>query len=257
MSHPVSSVTLEAQTIPFSFFDLASGLLFRYPNPLAKHVQCYDVITPFHLNENGELIGKSIVMKTNPIPRLFHSLCTEIGVKYRKKTCIPLVEEYKTDLGRKRVEHLSRNIMSRDYLMTHEKSVYDAVRLGVGGCVLDDEEEHGVRASVVVRKELAVRTDATEYAYLQNKILNYTITRWKKNSFKQRNGLCYSLAKNNYCPELAKDFQYAGQVGEKWASAVARLRTLQAQARVTKDYVKSEITNPKNLRTVVRKAPKL
>ena len=95
------------------------------------------------------------------------------------------------------------------------------------------------------------------HAYLQNKILNYTVTRWKKNSFKQRNGLCYSLAKNNYCPELAKDFQYAGQVGEKWASAVARLRTLQAQARVTKDYVKSEITNPKNIRTVVRKAPKL
>lgn len=253
MSHPITSIELDPQTIPFSFFDLASGLLFRYPNPLAKHVQCYDVITPFHLNDNGELVGKSIVMKTNPIPRLFHSLCTEIGVKYRNKTCIPLVEEYKTDLERRRVEHLSRNIMSRDYLMTHERSIYDAVR-NDGGCVVEDE---GVKATVVVRKELAVRTDATEYAYLQNKILNYTVTRWKKNSFKQRNGLCYSLAKNNYCPELAKDFQYAGQVGEKWASAVARLRTLQAQARVTKDYVKSEITNPKNIRTVVRKAPKL
>jgi len=253
MSHPITSIKLDPQTIPFSFFDLASGLLFRYPNPLAKHVQCYDVITPFYINENGCLLGKSIVMKTNPIPRLFHSLCTEIGVKYRKKTCIPLVEEYKTDLANRRVEHLSRNIMSRDYLMTHERSVYDAVRTD-GGCVLEDE---GVKATVVVRKELAVRTDATEYAYLQNKILNYTVTRWKKNSFKQRNGLCYSLAKNNYCPELAKDFQYAGQVGEKWASAVARLRFLQAQARVTKDYVKSEITNPKNIRTVVRKAPKL
>jgi len=253
MSHPITSIQLDPQTIPFSFFDLASGLLFRYPNPLAKHVQCYDVITPFYLNENGELVGKTIVMKTNPIPRLFHSLCTEIGVKYRNKTCIPLVEEYKTNLEKRRVEHLSRNIMSRNYLMTHERSIYDAVRTD-GGCVLEDE---GVKATVVVRKELAVRTDATEYAYLQNKILNYTVTRWKKNSFKQRNGLCYSLAKNNYCPELAKDFQYAGQVGEKWARAVARLRTLQAQARVTKDYVKSEITNPKNIRTVVRKTPKL
>ena len=159
MSHPITSIELDPQTIPFSFFDLASGLLFRYPNPLAKHVQCYDVITPFHLNDNGELVGKSIVMKTNPIPRLFHSLCTEIGVKYRNKTCIPLVEEYKTDLERRRVEHLSRNIMSRDYLMTHERSIYDAVRNN-GGCVVEDE---GVKATVVVRKELAVRTDATEY----------------------------------------------------------------------------------------------
>ena len=98
-------------------------------------------------------------MKTNPIPRLFHSLCTEIGVKYRNKTCIPLVEEYKTDLAKRRVEHLSRNIMSRNYLMTHERSVYDAVRTD-GGCVLEDE---GIKATVVVRKELAVRTDATEY----------------------------------------------------------------------------------------------
>jgi len=192
-------------------------------------------------------------MKTNPIPKLFHSLCTDIGLKYKNKTCIPLVEEYKTDLDRMRVEHLSRNIMSRDYLITHERSVYDAVRVDDSGCILDES----VKSTTMVTKELACRTDATEYVYLQNKILNFTITRWKKNSFKQRNGLCYSLAKNNYCPELAKDFQYAGQVGEKWAEAVARLRTLQVHAKSIKENVKSEITNPKNIRTVVRKAPKL
>merc|ERR1712019_174 len=63
MSQNCSVTSLEPQSIPFSFFDLASGLLFRYPNPLAKHVQCYDVVSPFQINENGELIGKSLVIK--------------------------------------------------------------------------------------------------------------------------------------------------------------------------------------------------
>jgi len=158
MSQNCSYVKLEPQSIPFSFFDLASGLLFRYPNPLAKHVQCYDVVSPFQINENGELVGKSLVMKTNPIPKLFHALCSEIGVKYKNKTCIPLVEEYTTNLAEKTVQHLSRNIMCRDFLITHERSVYNAVG-NESGCIVDDS----VKSTMMVTKDLACRTDATHY----------------------------------------------------------------------------------------------
>ena len=159
MSQNCSYVKLEPQSIPFSFFDLASGLLFRYPNPLAKHVQCYDVVSPFQINENGELVGKSLVMKTNPIPKLFHALCSDIGVKYKNKTCIPLVEEYTTDLAEKTVQHLSRNIMCRDFLITHERSVYNAAGNETTGCIVDDS----VKSTMMVTKDLACRTDATHY----------------------------------------------------------------------------------------------
>merc|ERR1712066_499378 len=174
----------------------------------------------------------------------------------KNKRCVPLIEEYLTDLQNKRIEHFSRNIgKDRDYLITHEKSIYECFRSE--NDILLENGGNPVQNSMTVSKFLALRTDATEYPYFQKKILNFTVNRWKKNSFKQRNGLCYSLAKNNYCPELAKDFQYAGHAGEKWVNAVAKLRTLQKNARAIKNNVKSEITNPKNIRTVVRKTPKL
>lgn len=249
-------VRLEAQTIPFGFRDLAAGLLFRYPNPLAKHVQCYDVIEPFSVNTEGELTGKSIVMKTNPIPKLFHSLCENIGVQYKNKTCIPLVEEYTTNLATKTVKHLSRNIMSRNYLITHEKSVYtpQTATTITGGCIVPDDLSNS--STMIVNKQLAVRTDASRYAVIRQKCLQYTVNRWKKQAWKQKNGLCFSLAKDNYCPELAKDFQYAGQAGEKWVRAVARLRELQASARNLAQNASTEITNPSNIRKAIRKAPK-
>ena len=67
--HAIARV--EDKIIPFGFNEVATGILNRYPNPLARHVLSTDTVEAFTVDEDGQLRGKSLTLKTNPMPKLF------------------------------------------------------------------------------------------------------------------------------------------------------------------------------------------
>lgn len=263
---------IEDKIIPFGFTEVATGILNRYPNPLAKHVLCTDTIEAFTVDEDGQLSGKSLTLKTNPMPKLFNRWDAVKLLKDGIKA-IALIEEYRINLFARTVQHLSRNITSRDYLKTHELVHYsdpttDQVQSRLPADNLLYSNNESPESVMLVNKQMGCSTSVSKYGFIREQVRKITIARWKKNSWKQSNGLCFSIARNNYCPELALQFQNAGQNGEKWAAAVKKLRQLQFTARLKKDMLKQNaaeklttaINNPKNIRNlqeIVKKAPKV
>jgi len=266
-NHTVAEVA--DKVIPFSFAEVASSLLWRYPNPLAKHIQCSDVVEAFTIGADGTLAGKGITLKTSPFPKLFNQFKNSIGVDRRGVKTIAIAEEYLFDLHRRTISHLSRNITSRNYLKTHEFVSYidpsaasmqhiDAARLLTKNTTSSSE----CSASMLVKKQMACSSEIFYAEFMQRQVRKFAVSRWKKNSWKQSHGLCYSISKANYCPDLANEFVDAG--ADKWTTAVARLREIQDRARVRAQNASSRATeaikNPKNIRhlqEVVKKVPKV
>jgi len=266
---------VDDKVIPFSFAEVASGLLYRYPNPLSKHVLCSDIIEPFRITSEGELTGKSITLKTNPLPKLFERWSSSVGFHRNGIKLIAIVEEYLIDIHQRTVAHLSRNITSREYLKTHELVRYvdpSATRSPAHHAqqLLQTNTDHvasGQQYSMLVQKQMACSTSASSLQLVQRPIRNITVKRWKKNSWKQSHGLCYSIAKSNYCELLANEFANAG-TATKWSQTVERLREIREHARAQAMTTKAQalataneaIKNPKNIRHLhdaVKKLPKV
>jgi len=247
-----STYAVGSKAVPFSFAEVVLGVFTRYPNPLASHVKTSDVVEPFTIGNDGELTGKSLTLKNNPIPTFMSSW--KPSLHYNGAPVVALVEEYGINLAAQRLTHLSRNISSREYLKTHERVAYST--LGSTDPSL----------GVVIEKEMACSTPL-RFSY---PIRKYVGSRWKKNSYKQTHGLCYTISNNAYCPTLANQFLTAGQNLEKWNRAVERLQYLRqlaqnkrAQINQTVKYAIDETVkqakSPQNiqrLHDVVKKVPK-
>jgi len=271
----------EVKSIPFNFCETVVGVFTRYPNPLAKHVQSSDTIVPFTINESGELVGKSITMKTNPLPKIMMPWKNRVGLYRQGIQVIALVEEYQVNLQKATLRHLTRNITSREYLKTHEFVEYSSTTKSLNTPQIVSPE-HAIKPSlatndnprygVMIDKQFACST-SIRYG-LSLPIRAATSGVWLKNSYKQTHGLCYAIANNQYCPALANEFLAVGKNQEKWQRAVENLReirqrasqriletrsNLTERAQLVGEKVHLEIQNPRNiqrLHEVVKKVPK-
>jgi len=245
MSHKMALATVDQRTVPFSFAEVVHGVFTRYPNPLARHVKTTDIVQAFQVTEDGDLEGKAFTLKTNPMPTFMSKWKAQLS--YNGSPVVGLVEEYLINLKDQALHHLSRNVSSREYLRTHERVTYT-------GLAPQDSAIH-----VMIQKEMACSTPQWG-----GKFIRYFVSeRWKKNSYKQTHGLCYTIANNAYCPKLADQFLAAGQSQEKWQTAVRRLQYLRELAKTkgvqATEAVKTAVQNPQNIQRlhgVARKIPK-
>jgi len=235
------------KTIPFSLNETIQSIFERYPNPFSKHIQSSDTISPFRLGSDGELFGKCLTLKTNPIPQWFKNK-NQVGYKRQGVQCIAIAEEFLVDAKSKCLWHLSRNLNSREYLKTHELVQY-------GG------RGDGEQTFVTVTKRMGVSSPVPWP--LQSMMRQFTVNRWLKNERRATHGLCYTIAKNLYCQELANEFHDAGLNDGALQTMKTKIHTMREQKRQLFQSVREEMSvamqNPKNIQKlaeVVKKAPR-
>lgn len=239
---------VESKTVPFGFAEVVNGVFTRYPNPLSVHVKASDSIKPWRIGEDGALYGTSVTLKTNPIPQIMKSWRSDIF--HRGTAVVAVIEEYRVNLEKQMLTHLSWNLSNRHSLRTHERVEYTA----------SSPQDPIIR--VMIRKQMACLTPNWNL-WMGHALKHAVSRRWKKNSYKQSHGLCYTIANNNYCPKLAHEFLSAGQSHVKWTKAVERLQMLRESAQKTakeaSETAKHVMQNPQNmqrLQQVVKKVPK-
>lgn len=232
------------KTIPFSIQETALMIFERYPNPFSKHIQSTDFLAAPTLGDDGELYGKCLTMKTNPMPKWFKN-SSQVGFNRNGSRCIAIAEEYLIDPKARTLWHLSWNTNSRDFLKTHELVQY----VGDGA------------DKVKVYKSMA--TASPIRWPVQSMMTKFAVNRWLKNERRATHGLCYSIAKNLYCENLANEFHTAGLNDGAIEKMKSKVKTMREVAKDRTRQGLQEITvamkNPQNLQKiveVVKKAPR-
>jgi len=223
-----------SKTVPFSFYEVVATIFNRYPNPCSSHVQCTDYIEPLRVGSDAAISCKILNHKTNSLPSWIQKYQDNIGApRYDPKTertirVIKIIEEYKIDLVRKHIQHLSWNLDSRNMLKTHEFCQYQAVSLPSSksghdntsfpaslspstastNSTSDAEAEKCLREQVMIRKQMLVASPL--HWSLSRPMLHFAGKKWLKQETRATYGLCYTIAKNLYNQKLANDFVAAG-----------------------------------------------
>lgn len=225
---PLPSTSTTSKTVPFSFCEVVASVLHRYPNPFANHIQSVDYLQPLKINEDGQLTCQTLNLKHNSLPSFMNKFSKDIGItrfndiEQKTRRCISIIEEFKIDLVKHEMKHLSWNFDSRNILRTHELVTYKKPLLANSDILVGQTNPNSsslaskkyydrvaqiTGSQCEVKKDLAVYSD---FGFLASPIQKFALNRWQKNERKATHGLCFSVANQIYNKELAKEFNYAG-----------------------------------------------
>ncbi|XP_003743731.1 PRELI domain-containing protein 1, mitochondrial [Galendromus occidentalis] len=100
----------------FKWDQVTAAFWKKYPNPQSGHVLSEDVI--FRQINNGSLVTKRLLTKTNGMPPLAERLVGKVG------NSVKIVEESVVDLKKKTFTTYTRNIGLTHVMQVEEKCVY-------------------------------------------------------------------------------------------------------------------------------------